>query len=337
MGWHRSEQLQKHNYWLDVLRFAASFMVVLFHLNQAVQPVDNWYRDLVKYGWLGVPMFFVISGYCIALSADHTEHARDFLVRRLLRIFPPYWVSLAIVLAAACFQRYYTGANAVQGIPRNIEGIIATLTLTTEPLTAIPTMNWVYWTLTCELFFYLAVALVGAFPRRFRVYLLIGVSFASVIIGKSSGPLFFLAQWPAFGLGISAYYFFHYRDRLHYSVPLFVINITALFIKFGYSAYAGFTLATLSLIVLSHFFTSGSNFFSVLGQHAYSVYLIHVPVGVNIMGVLAGWYKTQPLPNLLGDLVVYALISVLAWLMYKWVEQPSILAGRKLTARTPAG
>ncbi|WP_457126578.1 acyltransferase family protein [Mucilaginibacter sp. HD30] len=328
--------MQKHNYSLDVLRFVASFMVVLFHLNQAVQPVDNWYRDLVKYGWLGVPMFFVISGYCIALSADHTDNARDFLVRRLLRIFPPYWISLAIVLVAACFQRYYTGANAVQGIPRNFEGVVAALTLTTEPFTVIPTMNWVYWTLTCELFFYLTVALVGVFPRRFRIYLLIGVSFASVFIGPPTGPLFFLAQWPAFGLGISVYYFFHYHSRLYYAVPLFLINITALFIKFGYSTYAVFTLATLSLIVLSHFFTSGPSFFSILGQHAYSVYLIHVPIGVYIMGVLAGRYKTQPLLNLLGDLVVYTFISVLAWLMYKWVEQPSILAGRKLTARTPA-
>lgn len=333
MAWHRSEQLQKHNYSIDVLRFAASLIVVLFHLNQAVQPVDNWYRNLVKYGWLGVPMFFVISGYCIALSADHTENARDFLVRRLLRIFPPYWISLAIVLVAACFQRYYTGANAVQGIPRNFEGVIAALTLTTEPLTAIPTMNWVYWTLTCELFFYLAVALVGVFPKRFRVYLLMAISFVSVFSSPPTGPLFFLAQWPTFGLGISVYYFFHYRNRLHYAAPLFLINISALFIKFGCSTYAIFTLATLSLIVLSHFFTSAQSFFSVLGQHAYSVYLIHVPVGINIMGVLAGWYKTQPVPNLIGDLIVYALISVFAWLMYKWVEQPAIKAGRELTVR----
>ena len=333
MAWQRSEHLQKHNYWLDVLRFVASFMVVMFHLNQPIEHIDNWYRNLVKYGWLGVPMFFVISGYCIALSAQSTGNARNFLVRRLLRIFPPYWVSLVIVMVSAFFQRYYIGTSAVHDIPRTFEGIIATLTLTTTPFTAIPTMNWVYWTLTCELFFYLTFAFVMVFPKRFAPYLLMAVSLASCFSALSIGPLFFIAQWPAFGLGISIYYFFYYPGRLHYALVLAIINIIALFIGSGYSDYAAFTIATSFLIVLSHFYSSTPSFFSVLGQHAYSVYLIHVPIGVNIMGLLVGWYKTQPVPNLFGDLAVYAIVSLLSWLMFTWVEQPAIRLGRRMTNR----
>jgi len=54
--------------------------------------------------WIGVPMFFVISGYCIASTVD--SHRRrgatgvQYFVRRLKRIAPPYWCALALTVAA---------------------------------------------------------------------------------------------------------------------------------------------------------------------------------------------------------------------------------------------
>ena len=48
--------------------------------------------------WVGVPMFFVISGYCIAATADSSRRkshpTANYFKRRLKRIFPPYWVVL---------------------------------------------------------------------------------------------------------------------------------------------------------------------------------------------------------------------------------------------------
>ena len=68
--------------------------------------------------YLGVPIFFVISGYCIAASADSSRRKGDspwtFLKRRFWRIYPPYWASLVglialvAVLDAAGLSRFYT-------------------------------------------------------------------------------------------------------------------------------------------------------------------------------------------------------------------------------------
>jgi peptidoglycan/LPS O-acetylase OafA/YrhL len=335
MVWQQLKQMQKHNYMIDMMRFFAALIVVLFHLNQAIPHVDNRYRNLVKYGWLGVPMFFVISGYCIILSAYNSGNVKDFLSRRFFRIFPPYWVSIVIVVFAACFQKLYIGSNAVHYIPRNITGILATLTLTTTPFTNINTMNWVYWTLTCELFFYLSVCLILLFNKNFMVYFLIAISLlAAVLPPQKTGLLFFLDQWPAFGLGICIYYFFKGSNAVSrfYFATLLLINLFNLFHRFYFSDYTIAALLTFSLIFVSHYIKSSANMFSKLGQHSYSVYLIHVPVGVYIIGLFESKYIQQnAIVNFIYDLTVYAFISLLAWLIYNRVEKPSIAYGREIS------
>lgn len=82
--------IKERNYTIDLLRFFAATMVVFFYFNETVPFIDNYYRTIVKFGWLGVPVFFVISGYCILLTANTSKNGFDFLIRRLFRIFPSY-------------------------------------------------------------------------------------------------------------------------------------------------------------------------------------------------------------------------------------------------------
>ncbi len=98
---------------LDVWRGVACLMVVLDHVaipalfaNDYLQfgnTFEGWARWLVyrltRLG-LGPPLFFVISGYCIASSVDSLRRkgkpAGQFLYRRLRRTYPPYWVALGL-------------------------------------------------------------------------------------------------------------------------------------------------------------------------------------------------------------------------------------------------
>jgi len=328
--------MQKHNNTIDALRFVAALIVVLFHLAQALPIVNNWYRNTVKYGWLGVPVFFVISGYCIILSAHNSSNVKDFLCRRLFRIFPPYWFSLLIVGFAAVFQKLYIGSNAVHFLPKTAPEVLAMLTLTTSPLTNIKTINWVYWSLTYELFFYLTVFLALLFHKKTAICFLIAVSVLSAVPQLHHiRLLFFLDQWPAFGLGISIYYYFKASDKISWLgfAALLTANLFSLIYLFYYHPeYIVVTLITTSLIVASNYLHMPENIFSKLGQYSYSVYLIHVPIGVFILNLFESSYIQQhPFANLAYDILVYLFINFIAWLIFTGIEKPSINEGRNIS------
>jgi len=319
-----------------MLRFTAALMVTLFHLNQAIIPVHNWYRNTINNGWLGVPVFFVISGYCIIASAHYTKEVRTFLIKRFFRIFPPYWLSLAIVFSSAIFQKLYTGTNSVHNLPNDFFALSANLTLTTAPFSKIDTINWVYWSLTCEVAFYLLIGLAMVFNKKYLTNFLIAISIVSALAAKQDyGLLFFLDHWPAFGLGVSIYYFFkipNWRGALNFSL-LLILNSFSLYHKHtDRPEYLTVALITSLLVYFSIRFPVKENIFAKLGKHSYSVYLIHVPVGVFIIGVLESeQIKTTPYLNLVYDLCIFSIISLLAYGIYALVETPLIKYGNKLT------
>ena len=66
---------------------------------------DGWLRSSSKYGWLGVEMFFVVSGFVIPWALHRggyrlKDYGR-FLLKRVLRLDPPYVLSIALVLGLA--------------------------------------------------------------------------------------------------------------------------------------------------------------------------------------------------------------------------------------------
>ncbi len=113
---------------LDLWRGVACLMVVVFHaigyspyyraLVAGTEPVcgEGWLNRLahvLQAGlselWLGVPMFFVISGYCISATLDSQRRkplsVARYFHRRFRRIYPPYWIALA--LTAGCVALFY--------------------------------------------------------------------------------------------------------------------------------------------------------------------------------------------------------------------------------------
>src|SRR5262245_48025050 len=86
---------------LNYLRGVAALWVFAHHLAWARDEVTA--PGFILRGYLGVPMFFVISGYCLAAAArqarDRGDSTVTFLTRRLLRIYPPLWAALGLAVA----------------------------------------------------------------------------------------------------------------------------------------------------------------------------------------------------------------------------------------------
>ncbi|WP_304062824.1 acyltransferase family protein [Pedobacter glucosidilyticus] len=332
-----SGKLLKRNHTLDILRAFAALAVVLFHLNEPIAHIDNWYRNIVKLGWLGVPVFFVISGYCIMMSAFKTKKFNYFISKRFFRIFPPYWVSLLLIILIAILQKIVTGFNSISSIPKNLIEIGANLALLTKPFSNIETINWVYWSLTYEWFFYLLIGIVMlSLPIRFWITALSIITLISIYIDNSDyNILFFFHHWPTFSLGLAAYtfHFDNTNKRLFYFFTLVILSMYGIvnhFVLVNQVEYGIASLLTFIILLISPYLQVSKNILTSLGDYSYGVYLLHVPIGIYIMGRL----KTKDIQeniflNILYDLIIYLICCSAAKLFYQFIELPSMKLGNK--------
>jgi peptidoglycan/LPS O-acetylase OafA/YrhL len=177
--------------------------------------------------WLGVQLFFVISGYCIAAAVDNSKDQEltflQFMRRRVRRIAPPYLGSLAV---AAVVKLATSGdfSNASRSISLPWFWLSnCTLTqwsyLTTRWVEtgdgfAVPWFNpilllGVHWSLNYEEQFYLLCGLILVFHRKVRTVMLVAVLTAGVAFfnmlwpGRITG--LFVDYWLQFFCGVLVY------------------------------------------------------------------------------------------------------------------------------------
>ncbi len=232
---------------MDLWRGVACLAVVVFHstfygTEEAPRPEGlhgkvAWL--LLWKGDLGVPIFFVISGYCIAASCDGLRRKetgiRQYFRRRFRRIFPPYlvfWAAAALFMAALT----WTGlGHLVSDPPHEIRmpwtlgpaALVGNLTLTEAWLPALrgDPSQWFMghaWSLGMEEQFYAVCGLALFASRRhfFRSMAVVtaGVAASSVALwggGYTSltSGFFFFGLWFGFALGVGAYYTLNYESR----------------------------------------------------------------------------------------------------------------------------
>lgn len=140
---------------VDYYRLFAALSVVAFHYlynginNGKVDSIEHEpIAEIARWGYLGVDLFFVISGYVIIASVDGKD-ARRFAVGRALRLYPAFWVALIIT---TLFALVLGGER--MGVSR--EQFLWNLTMVPK-LVDQPLVDGVYWTLLYEVQFYVLV------------------------------------------------------------------------------------------------------------------------------------------------------------------------------------
>ncbi len=178
-GWRRDAAAgpiansPKHGFFpgLDLLRGFAAVSVVVYHVINHFKwttfPSDNIVCLWFRLGWIGVDLFFVISGFVIALSAlkllekEPAGYARIFCTRRLARIVPLHYLTCLI------FVVFLTPGIMVH--PKFWAHALSHLTFTHNwhPQT-VGSINGANWSLGVEMQFYLLILLVTPWLRRAR-------------------------------------------------------------------------------------------------------------------------------------------------------------------------
>jgi peptidoglycan/LPS O-acetylase OafA/YrhL len=148
---------------VDALRGLAALAVCWFHITITSAILnDGIFRSTGKYGWLGVEVFFVISGFIIPYALQRSGYKLKnypiFLVKRITRLDPPYIASIVLVIAVTfffTFSPHYSGGKfAIDPV-----GLLLHLGYL-NVIFHYPWLNPVYWTLAIEFQYYLLVGLI---------------------------------------------------------------------------------------------------------------------------------------------------------------------------------
>ncbi len=160
---------------LTSLRFFAALHVMLFHLyNMKVLTGGGWYRKLASIGYVGVSLFFVLSGFILVYTyAGREMNLRRFWQARFARIYPAYLFSLVLT---APFFFYVCIKLKDMDIPffawvKNhllLSSTLVPLLLQSWVPNAALAWNSPAWSLSVEAFFYLLFPLILYRMLRFR-------------------------------------------------------------------------------------------------------------------------------------------------------------------------
>jgi peptidoglycan/LPS O-acetylase OafA/YrhL len=282
---------KKSLYQISFLRMIAAVSVCLFHIvngNTAFISTANPVARVCRYGYLGVDVFFIISGFiiCYSLPTDYSlKNLPVFVKKRLIRVEPPYLVSIILTLLVAFIAALYTH-NPINVSWINLLYHIGYI----NNFTTNSYINVVYWTLGIEFQFYILIGLLFGVMNRsiycltFIILAFLGLSFISI---KGTNLIF--EQLPLFCAGILIFYI-SFSER--YSKPILIL---LLIITFGIIAHSDLSTFFTSLFTIAVILIPMRKYkvVSFLATISYSLYLVHVPVGGRVINWSLRFVKTD--------------------------------------------
>ncbi|MYV72061.1 acyltransferase family protein [Streptomyces sp. SID2131] len=324
-------------YALDGLRLGAALMVVMYHYMARgggwPTPVKAIFPDAFRisaYGYLGVQLFFVISGFVICMSA-WDRPVKAFFVSRVVRLYPAYWFA---VVATTVTVAVIPGGR--RHLPWN--DVLTNLTMLQQPL-RVAHVDPVYWTLFTELRFYLIFALVAWWGLTYKRVLLFCCVWgaATLLVAKAPpGPLRLLLipeySW-FFIAGMAFYLMYRFRPNLMLFGIVgisFCASLAPTIEEFKRLTFLGDRPAWPVTAVLAVFFgimaliatgkLSGIKWkwLPIAGALTYPLYLLHQIIGWEVIGYFAP-RGVDPWV-LVGSLTAGML--VFSYLVHKIVEKP---------------
>lgn len=319
-----------------------------------LRTVQDWVSNplaiIQNFGFLGVCIFFLVSGYIISEVAVR-ETRTAFVVKRVLRIYPGLIVSILVILGILAL-RPHIGLGTVEGNV-GVGQTIWALTLVNYVRATQAPVNGVAWSLAIEVLFYVLVfATVGLLRRRPVIAILVELALIALVIDTARGfPVTrFIPNWfllaanlsylPLLVIGQAVWLWSTKRCSALVAATLgalawftFVFGMRRLLTPFlaadnsyGVSVALALTIFIVTLRNEEHIRVPRS--IAAVSVVSYSVYLIHGPVTGVVMDGLS-----PDLPFTISLAIALAALAVVAVLMWRCVELPSQALARRLLLR----
>lgn len=334
---------------IQILRGLAALSVVLYHYGFYL-PLANGSAAARPFAWggIGVDLFFVISGFImIVVTKDYSSgfsESKKFIINRLSRILPVYYVILLIAFLT-------NGAMSTFHYDEKVINFISALTLTpymhdTAPMYILSDGLFnVRWTLSYEIYFYLAFSVSLLFVKKhiplilwFAAPIAIcfitgesisfstkGYAFSNVFIEFLTNPILL-----EFGMGVVAGSLYLRLTKKNYTPNILVISIISILIVIGigtnlltmYSLLSGlaFSILVLTLTLCEKYFQSPwLSFLVYLGNISFSLYLIHNPLA-SFLSKKVEKYFPDVMHSAFGVIVMLLTAVIVAHISYRYLE-----------------
>jgi peptidoglycan/LPS O-acetylase OafA/YrhL len=299
-------------YEIDLLRISAALAVVVYHytfsgyarhLTSIAYPALS---VVTRYGYLGVDMFFTVSGFVVLLSA-WGRRPHEFVISRIVRLYPAYWVAVTLttVIALTLSQGLFT-VTPLQ--------YIANMTML-NAVAHIANVDVVYWTLYAEIRFYLLVfvlAWIGISRSRVIAALWTWLAATAVIESHvlpaslaTTLDILVQSQWSHYfiaGMALCLIYRTGFSWQLGAILAIAYANAVYQAINFGHNVASRYhqslhsaviaavvtvIFVVMTLIALRVTRRLGRPWFAVAGALTYPLYLVHAYNGfvlINLLG-----------------------------------------------------
>ena len=370
-----------HVPFLDHIRGFAILIVFLFHCLMATPGFDpmlwnGWFADFTQMRWpsllvfpaalggVGVPIFFVVSGFCIHLSHSRTRQKsiRHFFIRRFFRIYPPYLAALLIF--SFVFPWHSIRFNSLFNFAQFGSHVLLVHNFSERSFFAI---NASFWSIAVEFQLYLLypllLTLVGRFSWLKALWLLAALEIAMRLFGgvyetvyNAAPPRWIdgspLGYWFSWSIGAAAAEAFLQHRSLPFSwapvwlFPLLTLASTLVrpLVPFSFVFAALATVSAISHLLgknpglenaTSH---RGSEYLRQVGVLSYSIYLLHQPIVILVpryIEKLMPGLDLHPLATFVLCLGTWIPVLLCSRLFYRFIELPSIALGKIVLRWSP--
>lgn len=312
---------------LDVYRGFSVIAVILFHYTARLPAQYLGYVGQpfsLSFGYLGVQLFFVISGFCIYLTVESSRDAVHFLAKRFSRIYPAFCSCLLLTFIVVNFSE-------LPGRDSNVYELIGNLFLLND--FGVRWVDGAYWSLLVEVKYYLIFSILFFYAKEKSFSYLTVVSIFLVLLKfylKSTNNnfavavverLFIASHLPWFILG--AGFFLYYRNGIKYRhcilLGLLVISIDT-FVSDSLVAVeklcaAGFITILMYLACRFPLITI-PDWARFLGVISFPLYLLHQYIGFVIIRSINEFIRNDWLVISIAGISV----CILSWLIHVSIE-----------------
>lgn len=331
---------------VQTFRGIAAVWVVLFHIAEGrhipglLAALPHWLGYILfGAGHFGVPIFFALSGFVIAHSLRGVQLSPRtfgrFVLRRSLRLDPPYWMSIVFAVTIAFIS---ATAKHAQFVPTDGETLLVQ-GFYLQYILGFPSPNAVYWTLAYEVQFYLffvalmtlvAVSGLRNGQRTAWVFMMV-LAIASALHafhGVHTG--IFVNLWATFFAGVLAYHAIDHRVARVAGAILLVTMVctgdTFMAVSAGTAAIL-FAAARLGWAQRPPFTPVGQ----WLGAISYSLYLLHNPISGAMDFVARRFLGTSLLAETISLFLMLAACLAGSYVFWLAIERPSHWLSRRIS------